>query len=128
MSGLPPLIIPLHVKLQMCPEHRCIFLRKQRLWSRYLNGEFRLEWKSEPRAARTLDHQGRIAVWHQNHYLVDANSDKVLKTYCGRTAEGEVTGSGLFDPKQIRVNGLLYGELDKREPHCAFCESGESGD
>lgn len=49
--------------------------------------------------------------------------------YCGRTvfglAGGEIGASGLFDPKEIIVGDILYGQLKPSDPHCELCEGGD---
>ena len=119
------------LEIRTCKEHMCRILRKKMLWTRCLFGLLTFDAVKEPRASTTADHRGLIAAWHVNIYLRrrfgdPANPENiVLEAYCGLTADGKITGSGLMDPKDITINRKNYCQLSKKSPSCEICENGQ---
>jgi hypothetical protein len=109
----------------------CRILRRKFFWAKCFVGLLRLQVQHSKRVSKEPDHKGRIAVWHVNIYLQRRNGDPadpdyiVLEAYCGMTAQGEITGSGLLDPKDIVTAGINYCQLSKAAPACQLCESGD---
>ena len=101
------------------------------LWIRCFFGLLSFDVVKTPRTSGKADHQGLVAVWHVNIYLrkkFGNPSDPdhvVLEAYCGLTADGRITGSGLMDPKDIVIDALNYCQLSKAQPVCGICQGGD---
>ncbi len=108
-------------------------LRKQKYWDRLRAGKLPLRVHTENTLKNppTEDYRGRWRVMNQNLFLLDETFSEdherhqVLWAHCFRLADGEIGSSGLFDPKEIIVGDILYGQLKPNNPHCELCETGD---
>lgn len=130
MAPISSSIVPIR-EVRTCKEHMCRILRRKMLWVRCFLGLLTFDITKTARVSTEGDWRGRVAVWHVNIYLrrrfgdASAPDHVVLEAYCGLTATGEITGSGLMDPKDIIIGGIEYCQLSNAKPNCDLCTSGD---
>lgn len=118
-------------EVRTCKEHMCRVLRQKMLWTRCFFGLLTFDVAKTQRLSTEPDHNGLVAVSHVNIYLrkrfgKPGDPDhEVLQAYCGLTADGRITGSGLMDPKDIVFGSINYCQLSRTNPACDICNAGD---